>query len=119
MKYPGWRFEAPFAHVAAVAVGERGSLRAGDVLGEERVVGSFRTVQRQRAAVARRGGEPGVDERFPVVGVDQDVGELAASAKNANGGRINIQQSARNLQFSSEHNGKRRTATAGVSPSCR
>ncbi len=78
---PQW-FEAPFTYVAAVSVGEGGSLRPGDVLGEERVVSAFRAVQRQGTTVAWGGGEPRVDKRLPVVGVDQDVRELAASAKN-------------------------------------
>ena len=68
------RFEPPFSHVAVVAVGEGGSLRAGDVLGEKGVVGAFCAVQRQCAAVAGGGGKSRVDERFPVVGVNQDMG---------------------------------------------
>ena len=63
-----------------MAVGEGGSLRAGDVLGKERVVRAFRAEQRQRAAIAGGSGQAGVNERLPVVGVDQDVWDLAASA---------------------------------------
>ena len=56
------RFEPPFAHVAAVAVGQNRGLRAGDVLGEKCMVGAFRAVERQRAAVAGGGDQAGVNE---------------------------------------------------------
>ena len=56
-------------------MGKGGSLRTRDVLGEECVVGAFRAIQRQHAAVAGGGGEPRVNERLPVVRVDEDVGK--------------------------------------------
>ena len=65
--------------VCLVIVVECRSLSTRDVLGEERMVGAIRTVERKRTAIARGGGELRLDERLPVSGVYQDMRELAAS----------------------------------------